>query len=564
MVLQERGGLSARFMDQGCRRIGTIPVVVASGVLCYADVAQDCIMNRRRLPIGIQTFRAIREEDHYYVDKTSLIRDLVERGRYYFLSRPRRFGKSLLVDTLQELFEGGEELFRGLDIHSRWDWSVRHPVVRLSFGAKYNRPDDLDGDIIEQLEGVERRHDLAPAPTSDTGPRRLRNILDRLHHATGRQVVVLVDEYDKPILDVLEDPERARANRDHLRGFYGIIKDSARDVRFVFVTGVSMFSKAGLFSGLNNLKDISLDPRYATICGYTDRDLDTVFAPELSGLDRDEIRRWYNGYHWRGNEKVYNPFDVLLLFDEREFQPWWFETGSPEFLYRMLIEKEVGPLELENRTVDEGLVSKFDVGDIGIDALLFQTGYLTIAGEYRDGVETLYTLDHPNFEVRQSLNRGLLRYVSRRGADPSASGRRLRSLLRENDFEGFGEGVRSLLAGIPYPWHDGGDPGRYESWYAGMLYACFRSVGADVRVEEMSIRGRSDMVVLDGGRVFVLEFKMTDDVQKASETLDRAMEQMRERGYADRYRGRKEAVHLLGLVFGRKERNLLGIRAERF
>ncbi len=520
-------------------------------------------MKRRQLPIGIQNFRTIRERDCYYVDKTPLIRNLVDQGDFYFLSRPRRFGKSLLVDTLKSLFEGSEELFRGLDIHGHWDWSIKHPVVRLSFGGKYNEPGEIEGDIIEQLESIERRHDLVPANSSDTGSRRLRNILDRLHHATGRQVVVLVDEYDKPILDVLEDPDLAKANRDYLRGFYGIIKDSAEHVRFVLVTGVSMFSKVSLFSGLNNLKDISLDSRYATICGYTDADLDAVFAPELPGLDRDEIRRWYNGYHWLGEEKVYNPFDVLLLFDGREFRPWWFETGSPEFLFRLLMEKEVSPMELENRMADDRLISKFDVGDIGVDALLFQTGYLTIIGEESRGPRTLYRLDYPNFEVQQSLNQGLLEYVTHRGVEAGDQGEELIRLLGENDFDGFGEQLRSFLAGVPYPWHDSGDLGRYESWYASMLYMSLRTIGADLRVEDISSHGRADMVVFHESQIFVLEFKMAEDDGDTEEMLDKAMIQMRDRGYGQKYRDRGESTHLVGLTFGRAERNLLGIRAEK-
>ena len=222
----------------------------------------------RRLPIGIQDFRTIREQDFYYVDKTPAVRRLVDEGRFYFLSRPRRFGKSLLLDTIRSLFEGREELFRGLAIHEHWDWSLTHPVVRLSFDGKYNEPQDLERSILTQLEVIERNADLSVA-SRRSGPERLLDLLDRLHRKTGRQVVVLVDEYDKPILDVLQDPELTTANRDYLRGFYGIIKGSAEHVRFVFVTGVSMFSKVSLFSGLNNLKDISLDPRYATICGYT-------------------------------------------------------------------------------------------------------------------------------------------------------------------------------------------------------------------------------------------------------------------------------------------------------
>ena len=508
-------------------------------------------MTRRQLPIGIQSFRRVREQDCYYVDKTPHIRRLVDMGDFYFLSRPRRFGKSLLVDTLRELFEGNEPLFRGLHIHDHWDWSVRHPVVRLSFGGAYSKPGGLEGDIIEQLESIERHYNLSPARTSDTGPRRLRNILDRLHQATGQQAVVLVDEYDKPILDVIDRPEIATENRDYLRGFYGIIKDSAEHVRFAFVTGVSMFSRVSLFSGLNNLMNISLDPNYATICGYTDADLDTVFAPELPGLDRNEIREWYNGYHWLGDEKLYNPFDLLLLFNSRNFEPHWFETGSPTFLFRMMMDREVSPMELENRSTDARQLSKFDVGDIGIDALLFQTGYLTITAKERDGTQTFYNLDYPNLEVRQSLNQGLLDYLGREGREVSDNGKELGNLLVANDFDSFADCLRSFFAGIPYQWQGTNGPARYEAWYAGMLYACFRTIGLDIRVEDSSSRGRADMVVLHGGQVFVFEFKMADGEGDRDAVAQQAIKQIQEKGYAEKYRDRKEPIHLIGVAFGR-------------
>ena len=469
-------------------------------------------------------------------------------GDYYFLSRPRRFGKSLLVDTMRELFEGNEPLFRELDIHDHWDWSVKHPVVRLSFDGSYNEPGNLHRNIISQLAMIEQDAGLDPAADC-TGPDRLQNLLHRLHRATGQQVVVLVDEYDKPILDVIGNPEMATANRDYLRGFYGIIKGSARDVRFVFVTGVSMFSRVSLFSGLNNLLNISLDPNYATICGYTDRDLDTVFAPELPGLDRDGIREWYNGYHWLGDEKLYNPFDLLLLFHSRKFEAHWFETGSPTFLFRMMMEREVSPMELEHRSTDARQLSRFDVGDIGIDALLFQTGYLTITAEERRGPRTLYTLDYPNFEVLQSLNDGLLGYVTGRREDTADQGDELGRLLTANDFDGFADRLRSFFAGIPYQWQTGNGPARYEAWYAGMLYACFRTIGLDLRVEDPSSRGRADMVVLHGGQVFVFEFKMADGEGDRDAAAHRAIEQIQEKGYAEKYRGRGEPIHLIGVAF---------------
>ncbi len=517
-------------------------------------------MTRQSLPIGIQDFTTIRSEDFYYVDKTPLIRQLVEAGRHYFLSRPRRFGKSLLLDTLRALFAGEEALFQGLAIHDHWDWSTTHPVVRLSFGGRYSTPEEIEGDIIEQLEAVEDDHGLTPAHTSSTGPRRLRNVLRRAHQKMGQPVAILVDEYDKPILDALHDPARARANRDYLRGFYGIIKDSAAHVRFVFVTGISMVSKVSLFSGLNNLEDISLDPRFATLCGYTEADLDTVFAPELEGLDRDMIRSWYNGYHWRGEERLYNPFDVLLLLDTREFYPHWFETGSPTFLFETLKAKSVSLQEIEGRRIDRSLITKFDVDAISPEALLFQTGYLTITDEIRQGHRTLYRLDCPNQEVRLSLNDQLLATLSPQGRVPLDEGETLRDQLEAGDFAGFAATLRAWLAGIPYQWHTTDDLARYEAWYASLLHMVFRSIGVDVHAEAATGHGRADLVVHLGDQVFILEFKMADSADAAEAALATAHAQMRDQGYADAHHGK--TVHLVAIACGREARNLLEVRAE--
>ena len=520
------------------------------------------VLNRRKLPLGVEDFRTIRGEDYYYVDKTPFIRHLIEGGRRYFLSRPRRFGKSLLLDTLLELFEGNEPLFRGLDIHGHWDWSVRYPVVRLSFGGKYTEPEDLEHDIAEQLGGIEGEAGLDSTLAPQFGPPRFRSLLRNLYQASGRPVVVLVDEYDKPILDVLENPKLAKANRDYLRGFYGVIKDSTKHVHFVFVTGVSMFSKVSLFSGLNNLKDISLDPRCAAICGYTDEDIDTVFAPELPGLDRDEIRAWYNGYHWRGKERLYNPYGILLLFDSREFKSHWFATATPTFLYRLMQEKAVSLMEMENRITDEELICKFDVGDIGVEALFFQTGYLTIAEEQRIRDRTRYTLDYPNKEVRQSLSAGWLESFGQSGLEAEDEGGQWCGLLEAGDFEGFRAGVHAFLSGIPYQWNTVGDLGRYEAWYGSLLYACFQSAGVALRMEESTGRGRSDMVVFCGGQVFVLEFKVVEQAGEAEGAGDAALSQIRERGYAEKYRDRGQPVHGVAVVFGMEERNVLEVRAE--
>ncbi len=331
---------------------------------------------RKKLPIGIQTLQEIREGNYYYVDKSGFALSLIDQGKYYFLSRPRRFGKSLFLDTLKELFEGNRQLFQGLAAHHQWDWSVTYPVISISFGGGVvrDRP-DLEATLHQQLSYHEGRFAL-PAAFPDIRSR-FHELIRLVHAQTGRRVVILVDEYDKPILDRIEEPDAARQIREGLKDFYSVIKDDDAHVKFAFLTGVSKFSKVSIFSGLNNLEDITLDKQFSAICGYTDQDVDAVFAPELEGLDRHEIRKWYNGYNWTG-DAVYNPLDLLLLFRNRQFRPWWFETGTPTFLVNYLAEKGFFTPELAGLRSSMTLLSTFDVGHMTPEALLFQTGYLTI------------------------------------------------------------------------------------------------------------------------------------------------------------------------------------------
>lgn len=310
---------------------------------------------RARLPTGIQTFGEIRREGLYYVDKTPFALQLMRQSKHFLLARPRRFGKSLFLSTLKALFEGKRELFDGLAAYGVWDWSIRRCVLLLDMSQVIATiPGNLGADVSEQLldleseQGVERRHSSAAG--------RLRHLIRTLHDRSGRRVVVLVDEYDKPIVDALQHPELALAHRDYLRGLYSAVKGCGPSVRFTLFTGVTNFSKASLFSSLNNLRDISLNPAYSSICGFTDRDLDTVFAPELSGLDRDKIREWYYGYRWGRDERVYNPFDMLLLFEDRKFKHWWHETGTPDFLVKTLVRRGVPTPELSGMHADEELL----------------------------------------------------------------------------------------------------------------------------------------------------------------------------------------------------------------
>ena len=514
-------------------------------------------MSKRRLPIGIQTFREVREDDCYYVDKTAYIRRLLDEGKHYFLSRPRRFGKSLFLDTLKELFEGNEPLFAGLAIHDRWDWSVRHPVLRLSFGSgNFKESGYVEATLMEQLAAAERRAGVVSEYA--TAPGRFAFLLEALHDQAGQPVAVLIDEYDKPILDALEVPDIARANRDFLRGLYAVIKDCDAHVRFTFITGVSKFSKVRLFSGLNNLTDITLDPRYSAICGYTERDLDAVFAPELSGLDRDQIRNWYNGYSWLGDEKVYNPFDILLLFDKRTFGAYWFETGTPTFLVETLFERQVSSLELNAMIGSDELLSTFDVDDIATEALLFQTGYLTIKSAEDLGGKRLYQLGYPNQEVLQSLNESLLRYLVQDATRQMANSVRLYRLLEANDFAGLETLFHAFFASIPYEWYTNNDIARYEGYYASVFYSYFAGLGLNIAVEDSSSHGRLDMAVLFNSHVYLFEFKVIEMASAGA-----AMAQLQERHYADKYRALGQPIYLIGVEFSKDERNVTAFDVER-
>ena len=514
-------------------------------------------MAARKLPIGIQTFREIRRDDgYYYVDKTEYVRQLIDGGKHYFLSRPRRFGKSLLLDTIKEVFAGSEALFRGLAIHDR-DWSARHPVVRLEFGSgSYLQPGGLHEDLMAQLEAA--AEDAGIAPRYDTAPVRFRHLIRELRRQAGQPVVVLVDEYDKPILDALEAPAVARANRDYLRGLYGAIKSSDADLRFTFLTGVSKFSKVSLFSGLNNLTDITLDPRYSAICGYVDADLDAVFAPELAGLDRGAVRAWYDGYSWRGEQRVYNPFDILMLFRTREFNAWWFETGTPAFLVDTLFERRVSTLALDDMLSSDDLLSAFDVGHVGTEALLFQTGYLTIRGAERRGNRTWYRLGYPNLEVRQSLNEHLLNRLTGNPSRRVEHSLRLYDVLHAQDFAGLQALFEAFFASIPYEWYTNNDIAAYEGYYASVFYSYFAGLELDVTVEDASSHGRVDMAVRFAGAVYLFEFKVVE-----LEPAGAALAQLRARRYADKYRALGQPIYLIGVEFSKETRNLAAFDVER-
>ena len=319
---------------------------------------------------------------------------------------------------------------------------------------------------------------------------------------------------------------------------------------------MTKFSKVNLFSQLNNLIDITLEPAYSSICGYTERDLDTVFAPELEGLDREQVRDWYNGYSWLGEEKVYNPFDVLLLLRRRTFDAHWFETGTPAFLVDTLFERRVSSVSLADMAGTGDLLSAFDVEHVGTEALLFQTGYLTITGAEELGGMKLYRLGYPNREVRQSLNLVLLRHLVRNTQRQTANSIRLERLLETADCAGLQELFHAFFASIPYEWHVNNDIARYEGYYASVFYSYFAALGYEITVEESSAGGRLDMAVRTGGHVYLFEFKVTEQAGAGA-----ALAQLRERDYAAKYRDRGEPIHLIGVEFSSKTRALTAFEA---
>ena len=512
-------------------------------------------MKRRKLPIGIQTFREMREGGYYYVDKTGLALRLIEEGKYYFLSRPRRFGKSLFLDTLGELFDGEQGLFVGLAAEHRWDWGRRYPVIRLSFGGGVVK--DAEGLAAKIAEQLRINQETLGVRCEEPRPEGcFAELIRKARARFGERVVVLVDEYDKPILDNISDPATARVMRDGLRNLYSVIKDSDAHIRFAFLTGVSKFSKVSLFSGLNNLKDITVDARYSAICGYTEADLDEVFGPELEGLDRELIRAWYNGYNWTG-ESVYNPFDVLLLFRERKFHPWWFETATPTFLVDVLTSRRVFVPKLGQLLTDEQLLSTFDVDYIATEALLFQTGYLTIAAERQFGATIQYRLRYPNLEVRSSLNNALLHQLRGRSSDTPEQAARLYDLLLTNDFEGLKTLFTAFFDGIPYEWFTKNDIAHYEGYYASVFYAYFASLGLDLTPEESSNAGRLDMALRFNDQIYLFEFKVEEVAGPGS-----ALKQIKDQGYANKYRAQGLAIHLIGVEFSREARSVVGFAVE--
>ena len=416
-------------------------------------------MELKKLPIGVQDFRILREQNSLYIDKTELIFGMLKEANYYFLARPRRFGKSLLVSTMKELFQGSKELFEGLWIEDKWDWSQKYPVLHFSFAAVGFREIGLDAAIDSLLNRAARQFDVALSEKSN--PLRFRELLEKINEKHGK-IVVLIDEYDKPIIDYIDNVEKSNENRDILRDFYVVLKDTPQYLHFVFITGISKFSKVSIFSALNHLNDISMNDKYALLLGYSQEELEVSFKPYFpEAMKRndltenellDALKFWYNGYSWDGVRRVYNPFSILNFFNAFDFKNFWFSTGTPTFL--TILARQQQFYDLDEIDTEQTAFETFDVENLNAQAIMFQTGYLTV--KKHDRKNQIYTLSYPNNEVRKAFLQYMIEaysFVQIGNIAPTII--KMQRALQQKDLETVIELVNFMFANIPANIFDG-------------------------------------------------------------------------------------------------------------
>lgn len=506
----------------------------------------------KKLPIGIQTFSKIRENNYAYVDKTKIALDLINNGEYYFLSRPRRFGKSLFLDTLKNIFLGNKSYFKGLYIYDKWDFEVKYSVIKISFGAGvHNETNGLDKTLRYRLEDIAEDFDIECKNVDDTRECFV-ELIKKIYQKHQQKVVILIDEYDKPILDNITEPTLAKEMRDRLKNFYSVIKDSDEYIRFVFITGVSKFSKVNLFSGLNNLQDITLNHNYATICGYTHKDIETTFKEHLKGVDLELLKEWYNGYNYFG-DKVYNPFDILLFISNGyDFRNYWWSTGNPSFLIELLKHRDYYIPEITNIEVSDALLDSFDVDHIDLVALLWQTGYLTIKEKYSDEFGVNYKLTIPNREIQISLNSLIIDHLTQQKTDKIVYRKDLYYMLKNGNLETFEKTLKTLFASIPYHNFTNNEIQNYEGYYASVIYAYLASLGVEIIAEDTTNKSRIDLTLKFSDKVYIFEFKV---IEKSE---GKALDQIKSRKYFQKYQNFSE-IYLVGIEFCKEERNVCGV-----
>ncbi len=511
----------------------------------------------KKLPIAKTEIKSIIEGDFCYVDKTKFIKDLVDdEHRYYFLSRPRRFGKSLFVDTLRAAFAGEQELFKGLYLENNWDWSVKYPVVSISFGGGtvFNREElKIHFNYILKTNSSKYNIELNETFIPDI----FKELIKKLYEKFNLPVVILIDEYDKPILDNITN-ENVEKIREQLSSFYSVLKDSSKYLKFVFLTGVSRFRKTSIFSKLNNMTDISLVEKYADICGITQNDLESVFVDYLKDVNLNEIKQWYDGYSFLGSD-LYNPYDVLMFLWRKDYYPYWFETGTPTFLMELIKKRHFFIPDLEDMSIAKIQLAEFDINNIDLNVLLFQTGYLSIKEEYRIGFHTYYKLKIPNNEVRIGLTDYLIKMLYAAGTNTnSISGlyQKIYLSISQNKPQDLEKSFFSFFSSIPHDWYKKNNIAHFEGFYSSLFYAFFAAQGFVIIPEDFTNKGRMDMSIVTNSGIFIFEFKMKTNTKNA-------LQQIKDMKYYEKYLSDKKEIFLIGIEFDEKVKNISKFEIEK-
>lgn len=520
---------------------------------------------KRFLPIGVQDFGQMIRGNFVYVDKTRFVYEMAHVPQaFYFLSRPRRFGKSLLVSTLRALFEAKRELFKGLWIESSdWAWQA-HPALTLDFnGIDASEAQTLEKSLAAVLDRAAKDFDLALE--NDILPNKFVELITALYKRQQQKIVVLIDEYDRPIISHLGQGEaglqKARANREVLKKFFGVLKEAnvSAALRFVFITGISKFSRVSIFSDLNNLQDLSMHEAYAGALGYTQAELESNFKPwiaefaarrQTTGAEiLQDLRTWYNGHRFtKAEAQVYNPFSILNAFAQYDFKSFWFDTATPSFLVNLMRERDYPIPNLESLSVQESAFSTYDLDNLELEALLFQTGYVTI--QKLDGA--LYRLGYPNQEVKNSfLNYLYTRLVHVPDATLKSQFVRLHEYLANEDLASFIATANAVLSAIPYTQIHGQD----ERYYHTVFYLMLAASGVLVQTEVLTSQGRIDLAVEFKDKVYIVELK-------CNQPAEQALAQIRGKRYHEKYVQSGRKIFLLGLGFSTQERSISGWQLE--
>ncbi len=507
----------------------------------------------KNLPINISTFSRLINENYLYVDKTEQIYNIFDEGRcYHFLSRPRRFGKSLIITMLKELFSGNKELFKDLYIEKTdWPW-LEHPVIHLDFGTlDYDTPQALTSSLMGELSKIGRQYNI-DLTEYQTIKAKLKYLVEEL--AKKNKVALLIDEYDKPILDNIEDIKLAKSIQKTLKSFYDGIKGLDAHLRAIFITGVSKFAKTSIFSGLNNLNDLSQDPLAATLTGYTEEELRTNFTNYLNVLSIEEkmlleplmkeIKTWYNGYQFSKKPiKVYNPFSITYLLSKKEFNNYWFETGTPTFLVKLLQKKKIEFKNFQDIDFSMSTLGTFDIEKLPFITLLYQTGYLTIS-EY-NVKDDFCQLTYPNREIKESfllLELGVSTHLEEDEA--SSAIRIMTKALKNKNLTVFFNALRALFANIPHQLHVDN-----EAYYHSLFQLMGTLIGFRLQSEVTTSKGSIDVVIITEKYVYIMEFKF-------NKTATEAMKQIQDRRYYEKYLASDKEIILIGVSFDYKDKML--------